>query len=173
MDYRGYDKSRWYQKSKFGDDVDNIIAALEHKDRVCEMSLSNVPSSEMEEMLVAMQEPFPALMVLKLTPKYEFGDVPVVRVPDSFLGGSAPRLQTLSLDRFPLPFLVLQKLLLSASGLNNLLLKNIPDSMYFSPDAIVTCLSGLTWLKVSAPERPTSVEMRPTTQLVLLGQSRV
>jgi len=63
------------------------------------------------------------------------------------LGGSAPRLRILSLDHILLPFLGLQKLLSSASGLDTLLLKNIPDSVYFSPDAIVTCLSKLTRLK--------------------------
>jgi hypothetical protein len=147
MYYYGIQKSRRHLKSKFGDDVDNIIAALEHKDRVCGMTLFNAPSSEMEEILAAMQEPFPALLDLKLSPTFGFGEAPIVRVPDSFLGGSAPRLRTLSLDRIPLPFPGIQKLLLSATGLNSLLLNNIPDSVYFSPDAIVTCLSALTWLK--------------------------
>jgi hypothetical protein len=147
MSYYGIQKSSPHLKTKFGDDVDNIIAALEHKDRVCEITLFNAPSSEMEEMLAAMLEPFPALIDLKLKPKLAYGDAPDVRVFDSFLGGSAPRLRILSLDRILLPCPGLQKLLLSASGLNSLLLKNIPDSVYFSPDAIATCLSGLTKLK--------------------------
>ena len=147
MFYYGIQKSTGDVKSKFGDDVDNIIAALEHKDRVCEMTLLNAPSSEMEEMLAAMQEPFPELTDLKLRPSSPFGEAPVVRLPDSFLGGSAPCLRTLSLDRFLFPFLGLQKLLSSASGLNSLFLMNIPDSMYFSPGAIVTCLSTLTSLE--------------------------
>jgi len=145
--YPGIQKSSGYLKSKFGDDVDNIIAALEHKDRVYEMIVFNATSSEMEEIMAAMQEPYPVLKYLKLKPSFMFGEAPTVRVPDSFLGGSAPRLRMLFLDRIQLPFLGLQKLLLSASGLNSLLLKNIPDSVYFSPDAIVTCLSALSWLK--------------------------
>jgi F-box-like len=147
MFYFGVQKSSSYLNNKFGDDVDNIIAALEHKDRICEMTLFNARSSEMEEMLAAMQEPFPALVNLKLRPKSSFGEAQDVRVADSFLGGSAPRLQLLSLDRIRLPFLGLQVLLSSASGLNRLLLKNVPNSVYFSPDEIVTCLSGLTRLK--------------------------
>jgi hypothetical protein len=146
MFYSCIQKPSGILKFKFGDDVDNIVAALEYKDRVSEMTLFNAPRSEMEEILAAMQEPFPALIDLKLRPAFGFGEAPV-RVPDSFLGGSAPCLRTLSLDRIPLPFLGLQKLFLSATGLNSLLLNNIPDSMYFSPDAIVTCLSALTRLK--------------------------
>src|SRR6266446_10379054 len=37
--YYGFQKSTGFLKYKFGDDVDNIIAALEHNDRVCEMTL--------------------------------------------------------------------------------------------------------------------------------------
>jgi hypothetical protein len=145
--YLGIQKSSGNPKYKFGDDVDNIIAALEHRDRVCGMTVFNAPSSEIEEMLAAMQEPFPALKHLKLRPDVRFGRAPVVRVPDSFLGGSAPNLRILHLDRILPAFPGLQKLLLSASSLNSLLLYNIPDSVYLSPDAIVTCLSALTWLK--------------------------
>jgi len=132
-----YDIPTWnpHRKSISGDDG------------VCEMTLFNAPSSEMEEMSGVMREPFPALIVLKVRPTFGSGEAPVGRVPDSFLGVSAPRLRTLSLDRIPLPFLGLQELLLSATGLNSLLLKNIPYSVYFSPDAIVTCLSALNRLE--------------------------
>jgi hypothetical protein len=133
---------------KKGSDVDNIVAALEHNDRVCKINLCDVSSSDLETILAVMGEPFMALIDLKLRPSSVFGETPpVVRVPDSFLGGSAPRLRTLSFDGAPLPFPGLQKLLLSATGLNSLLLKDIPDSVYFSPDAIVTCFSTLTGLK--------------------------
>ena len=120
---------------------------MDGDDGVCEMTLFNAPSSEMEEMSGVMREPFPALIVLKVRPTFGSGEAPVGRVPDSFLGVSAPRLRTLSLDRIPLPFLGLQELLLSATGLTSLLLKDIPDSVYFSPNAIVTCLSALSRLE--------------------------
>ena len=147
MYYLGIQKSSGNPKYKFGDDVDNIIAALEHRDRVCEMTVFNALASEMEEISAAMQEPFPALKHLKLRPKFISRGALGPRAPDSFLGGSAPRLQTLYLDHILLPFPGLEKLLLSASGLNSLLLCNIPDSVYFSPDAIAACLSALTRLK--------------------------
>jgi hypothetical protein len=136
-----------YQKE--GSDVDNIIAALEHtgKDRVCEINLWNVSSSNLEKFLAVMQEPFLALTFLEL----HWSDdetAKVARGPDSFLGGSAPHLRTLILDGIPLPFSGLQKLLLSFNDLVDLRLQNIPHSVYFSPDVIVTGLSALTKLKL-------------------------
>jgi hypothetical protein len=113
-------------------DVDNIIAALEHNDRICELDLFDIPSSQLEKVLAAMQQPFPALTRLWLWPRDETAPV----VPASFLGGSAPRLQTLILDRIPFPGL--PKLLLSATHLVHLDLWRIPHSGYISPEAMVT-----------------------------------
>lgn len=139
-----------YGYRKKGSDVDNIVAALEHKDRVRKINLCDVSSSDLENILAVMGEPFLELIDLELRPAFTYGfetDPPIVRVFDSFLGGSAPNLRTLSLDRITPPFMGFQKVLLSATDLNSLLLKNIHDSAYFSPDAIVTCLSALTKLK--------------------------
>jgi hypothetical protein len=49
---------------RLGDDadLDDIISALEHKDRVCGMTLIHLQDSDMEAVLAAMQEPFPALI---------------------------------------------------------------------------------------------------------------
>jgi hypothetical protein len=155
---------------KNGSDVDNIVAALEHKDRVRKINLCDVSSPDLENILAVMGEPFVALVDLELIPASTFGfgpDPPVVRVFDPFLGGSAPSLRTLSLDRVTPPFLGFQKVLLSATGLVTLLLKNIHDSAYFSPDAIVTCLSALTKLKYleitfqSARSRPVRGSRHP------------
>src|SRR5260221_4893260 len=66
-------------------------------------------------------------------------------VPDSFLGGSSPRLQTLWLDLIPFPGL--PKLLLSANHLVLLHLWNIPDCGYISPQVMVTCLATMTGLE--------------------------
>ena len=41
--------------------VDNIIAVLERSDRVCQINLMDVPSSHLEKVSAAMQEPFPEL----------------------------------------------------------------------------------------------------------------
>src|SRR6266566_2710866 len=39
--------------------TDNIIAALEHNDRVCQIHLVHIIDSKLEEVLAAMQQPFP------------------------------------------------------------------------------------------------------------------
>jgi hypothetical protein len=122
--------------------VDNIIAVLRRSVRVCRIELMSVQSSDLEIFLAAMQQPFPELTHLSLC---SYSTVAPVRVvPDSLLGGSAPRLQRLMLDHIPFPGL--PKLLLSATHLVDLQLRNIPHSGYFSPEAMVTALSALTSL---------------------------
>jgi hypothetical protein len=121
--------------------VDNIIAGLERCVRVCRIELMFVQSSELEIILAAMQQPFPELTLLVLTTFSETVQV----VPDSFLGGSAPRLEYLMLDGIPFPGL--PKLLLSATHLVDIFLDNIPHSGYISPDVMVTALSSLTSLR--------------------------
>jgi hypothetical protein len=123
-----------------GLEVDNIIAALEHNDRICNLDFHSLsPGSGSEKVLAAMQQPFPELTSLRL-----FGDeIPVQ--PDSFLGGSAPRLRTLSLLSIPFPGL--PRLLLSATHLVYLGLYDIPHSGYISPETMVACLSALTSLR--------------------------
>jgi hypothetical protein len=83
--------------------VDNIVPALEHSDRVCEIeiTLCSFPTLQAEKVLAAMQRPFPALTYLGFgLPK---GAGPVI--PDSFLGGSAPGLQSLGLSGVSFPAL--------------------------------------------------------------------
>ena len=120
--------------------VDNIIAGLERTDRVREVYLFGQASSDSEIILAAMQQPFPELRVLWVDLDDQSGTVPFV--PDSVLGGSAPRLEFLELDKVLFPGLL--KLLLSATHLVNLHLFEIPHSGYISPDAMVTTLSMLT-----------------------------
>jgi F-box-like len=120
--------------------VDNIIAVLEHSDRVCQISLINVPDSHFQELLAAAQEPFSELTHLLLSSHGE----PVI--PDSFLGGSALRLQDIWLHGIAFPSL--PKLLLSATHLVHLYLQNIPHSGYISPKAMATTLSTLTCLRI-------------------------
>ena len=136
--------------------VGNIIAALEHNDRICELNLDDLPKSQMEKVFAAMQRPFPALKELYLNSLRETSVVPA-----SFLGGSAPRLQELWLTSIPFPGL--PKLLLSATHLVDLRLYGIPDSGYISPEAMVNGLAVLTSLETlyirfkspqSCPRRP-------------------
>ena len=121
--------------------ADNIIAVLERRDRVCQIHLARIQSSDLEIFLAAMQQPFPELTHLILQ------SFSAVRVdPDSFLGGFAPRLEFLQL--FGIPFPGLPKLLLSAvPHLTSLYLENIPHSGYISPEAMVTALSSLASLE--------------------------
>jgi hypothetical protein len=118
--------------------VDNVIAVLEHSDRICKINLDCHTNSQIGELWTAMQVPFPELAVLYLS--YEdFSYLPVL--PDSFLGGSAPRLRYLALVTVPFPGL--PNLLLSATHLVNLYLHDIPHSGYISPEAMATCISML------------------------------
>jgi hypothetical protein len=120
--------------------VTNIISTLQQHNRVCTIRIYGVPNSPWKE-LAAMQEPFPALTELWLVSL----DTNVTVLPDSFLGGSAPRLKTLYL--FGVPFPGLPKLLLSTHNLVRLYLWRIPRSGYISPSAMVTALSTLTSLE--------------------------
>jgi hypothetical protein len=122
-------------------DDDNIIAALEHNNRICYLVLWYTSNSQFEKVLAAMQRPFPALTNLQLGFKNETAPVD----PGLFLGGSAPGLQSLYLHHIPFPRL--PKLLLSATHLVRLGLSKIPPSGYISPDAMATSLSVLTRLE--------------------------
>ena len=122
--------------------VDNVIAELEHSNRICYINLDFHTTLQIESLWRAMQVPFLELTVLYLS----FADLPYQPVlPDSFLGGSATRLRYLKL--VDVPFLGLSKLLSSATHLVRLWLLNIPHSGYISPEAMVTCLSVLTSLE--------------------------
>src|SRR5258708_8808468 len=130
--------------------VDDLISVLdsEHSNRICQINLyfHSLTTSQIEKGRTAMQVPFPELTALTLTLgalRSPSETVPVV--PDSFLGGSAPRLRLLTLVGIPFPGL--QKLLLSATHLVELHLSSVPHSGYISPEEMVTCLSMLTSLE--------------------------
>lgn len=120
----------------------DIIAALEHSDHIYHLDLRGFPRSQLKETFEAMQRPFPVLKYLRIVPKC--GMAPIAPAPASFLGGFAPRLQTLDLTCIPFPGL--PKLLLSATNLVTLSLGEILPSGYISPEALVNCLSALTRL---------------------------
>jgi hypothetical protein len=120
--------------------TDNVIAALGQSNRICQVTLLDLAGWQMEQVLAAMQVPFPELTDLRLSSN----DETPRSIPDSFLDGSAPRLRYFSLRS--LPFLGLPKLLFSATHLVELRLFNIPHSGYISPEAIVALLSVLSSL---------------------------
>ena len=126
-------------------DEDNIVAALEHRDRVCEIKLRRLTRLQLEKLMPLMQESFPALTKLQIESHDELlaSDALLV-LPDSFLGGSAPHLRFLCLESISFP--AIPNLLRSASNLVYLYLHGTP-SRYISPE-MVAALSALTKLEV-------------------------
>ena len=118
---------------------DDIIAALEHPERVRIIKLS-VTSHLLEMMALVIQESFPALTTLWLSSKDR--NAPVL--PDAFSIGPAPHLLQILLEG--ISFLALPTLLLSANNLVDLQLKHIPQSGYISPEAMVASLAPLNRL---------------------------
>src|SRR6266446_148911 len=118
--------------------ADDIIVALGQSNRVCQVDLWGLEDLHLDKVLAAMQLPFPDLTWLRL---FSYGETPPV-APDSFLGGSAPRLRFFELDGIPFPGL--PNLLLSTTHLVHLNLSNIPHSGYISPEAMATLLSVLS-----------------------------
>ena len=121
-------------------DVNSIIAALMHNDRVHQVELYPSPRFDYITNSAAMQEPFSELTDLWLDNNGNRG-----MLPDSFLGGTAPRLRSLKL--ICVPFLGLPKLLLSATHLVDLDIYGIPSLGYIPPEAMATSLSALTSLR--------------------------
>ena len=129
------------------EDVDHTIAALKHNDRVCQIRLSCHSSSRISRIMesAAMQKPFSELTHLEVKMTSEWHDERTL--PDLFLGGTAPRLQSLKLTNISFPGL--PKLLSSATYLVTLDLSYIPypGSGYIPPNAMATSLSTLTSLE--------------------------
>jgi hypothetical protein len=144
----------------------SIIAALKYNNRISEMDIFDPPYPEREKVLVALQQPFPALKRLALS----FYTATAAVVPASFLNGSAPDLQTLCLHNIPFPGL--PKLLLTATHLVHLQLHSIPYFGYISPEAMVTALAVLTSLKVlhiefDSPRSLPDRRLHPRTRVLL------
>jgi hypothetical protein len=149
-----------YYGSKNADpkDEDDVIAALEHPDRVRHVEVV-VTSSLLEKMATAMQQPFTELTRLRVS-SIDGRIMPVL--PGSFLGGSAPSLRDILLDGIPFPSL--PTLLSSAGDLVTLKLYNIPQTGYISPEAMVTSLTASTRL-ITLSIRFQSPTPRPNQRL--------
>ncbi|KAH9960046.1 hypothetical protein BGW80DRAFT_82885 [Lactifluus volemus] len=172
-------RDRWTRKWPvlFGD---NIIAALERHHRMCGIELHHLPCPLFEQLLRVMDVPFPVLTLLDL----DLGDksVPAPMLPDTFLGGSAPRLQHLALSGIPFP--TLPKFLQSSHDLVEIRLTRIPNTGYISSKSMATALSAMSKLEVleigfespaARPERnaipSTRVVLPSLTQLDFHGNS--
>lgn len=153
-----------------GEGSNNIIAALQHNDRVCQIELDNLSSLVLERIAAVSQEPFPAPTHLRLSASVTETTAPVF--PEVFLGGSAPRLR--SCEVWGVAILRIWKLLSSANHLVDLFLWDIPHSGYISPEAMVTVLSATANLvallmafrsPLSRPN-PASRQPLPVTRIV-------
>jgi hypothetical protein len=120
----------------------NIIATLEHHDRVHIVELWGVSSSLLETFPAETQKPFPNLTFLELLSD---GRGTALVVTDSHSGGLAPHLQTVHLKGITFPPVI--ELLLSATDLVDLDLWNIPHSGFVLAGAIITCPDVMTRLK--------------------------
>src|SRR6266851_6831046 len=120
---------------------DQVISAIEQRDRVRWVHLDGITSSLLEKLAMMMQETYPTMSFVRLWSDDE--TVPVL--PETFLGGSSPLLQSFWL--YGIPFPQLPKLLLSANDIVDLRLENIPDSGYISCEAMVAGLSTSTKLE--------------------------
>ena len=145
-----------YGDPKTVEDIDNVIAALELNDRVSQIFLWDASWSELEIFAAMMQGPFPALTYLWLQSTDQISPV----ISDSFLGGSAPRLDVLLLEGIQVPIPALLEILSSAPNLSHLHLWDVPHTGYISPEVMVTCISMLTRLK-SLTLRSQSPRSRP------------
>ncbi|KAI9429269.1 hypothetical protein H4582DRAFT_2031305 [Lactarius indigo] len=147
-------------------DEDNVIAALEHPDRVRYLKL-DAAGPQLERVVTTMQEPFPVLTHLQIFSKG--GNTPAL--PGGLLGRSAPRLRTIYFHSILYP--TLPVLLLSAGDLVTLRLHNIPPTGYISPEAMVGGLAALPKLErfiiefQSVTSRPDRIRLPPATRIVL------
>jgi len=148
---------------------DNLLAALEHRDLISDIHIFDPKGSSVERLVVAMQEPLPALTNLYLGSSYRG---PLV-LPDPFLGGYAPRLRSVSLHHVAFP--AFPRFVLCATHIVTLYLFEIPPSEFtsISPEVMATCLAALRHLgSLSivfqyAPISPLQTTPPPLTRTVL------
>ena len=147
-------------------DEDNVIAVLEHPDRISRIKLI-IHELQLGKIATLTQKPFPVLTHLFISSHCGMG----AAIPDEFLGGSAPSLQ--QLDVCDVLYPELQSLLLSASNLVNLSLHNIPRTGYISPKAMVSLVTfsiKLETLHIDFSARtsyPKLIISPPTTRTIL------
>jgi len=133
------------------------------------ISLHSLMHGQMERFAAVMQEPFPTLTHLCL----EADDGATPALPATFMGGSAPRLQTIYLKGISFP--TLPNFALSPNDLTSLALHDIPSTGYIPPGMMVAFLSTLTRLEYlaiefknpSLPPDPRSQRVTPPVRFLL------
>ena len=122
-------------------DVENIIDALECRDRVSNICIYDIRGPVLEELVTVLHEPLPVLTHFYLSST----DEEVSVLPETFLGGSAPPLE--SFELWGIPFPSFPKFILHSTHIAYLYLDDIPNSGYISPKVMATCLTALPHLK--------------------------
>ena len=122
--------------------VENIIAALECRDRISDILIHEIRGPELETLVTVLHKPLPVLTSFSLHSTDQ--SVPVL--PETFLGGSVPRLKSFHLSGIPFPSF--PKFNLHFTHIYALYLNDIPNSGYISPKVMATCLTTLPHLEV-------------------------
>lgn len=147
--------------------MENIITALEHRDRISGIYFTNVNDSALRKVASVMNELHPLLTDIHIGST----DGWVPALPETFLGGSAPRLRSFVLSGIPFP--TLPKFILSATHIIHLGLFDIPLSGYISPEIMAACLAALPSLEYLVIgcrfhyPRPRPIDPPPLTPAVL------
>ena len=142
------------------EDEDNIMAALEHTDRV--RSISFTVSRSLLKKLSTISKPFLELEDLVLLSN----DNSQLALPSTFWWGH--RLRTLRSTRIAFPSL--PQLLFPSQNLVDIQLDEIPSVGYFSPEAFANALCGMTQLEtlslhfISYPPRRNYLSLPPFPQ---------
>ncbi|KAI0292310.1 hypothetical protein BC826DRAFT_448553 [Russula brevipes] len=146
---------------------ENVLAALERHNHVTSICLT-LRYSFMGKFFTMMRNPFPLLTSLDLCS----GERPAtLALPEAFLGGSAPRLERLTLREITYP--ALPKLVSSATHLVFLDLYRIPHSGCISPEAMADCLAvpphlQYAFIRFKSPQsRPHYGNQLPLTRVIL------
>ena len=137
--------SVWYPKSPqrrrlSPEDEENVVTVLKHADRIRDINIS-MTRQLASKSATSLKASFPILQRLLLRSQETIRPLPI---PDGFLGGSTPLLRDIHLIRTIFP--ALPVLLLSSQALVSLQLDDIPNSGYFSPEALANSLSGMAQL---------------------------
>jgi hypothetical protein len=156
----------WYGVNE--ESVENVIAAVEHgHDRISHILIHDINGPALEKLSAAMQQPLPTLKHLSL----RSFDESVPLLSETFLGGSAPVLETFQL--YAIPFPTFPRFILSFTHIRILSIYDIPDSGYISPNEMATCLAALPNLEDLSIEfrsplsRPPQITPPPRTRIVL------
>jgi hypothetical protein len=124
--------------------LDNIMTALGHRHRVCQIELFLVWEMFDNCIFEALDQSFPKLAALKLHSSEPYRDSIFPTSGQNL--GCITHLRSLSLSCFSIPGL--PNLLLSSTDLVDLRLMEISTLVFISPDKMVTALSALAKLQV-------------------------